>query len=120
MISDQLFVTLSNYPSEHKPLIRHLPNPIREFPCVSGYKYNLNSNFEQLRSTASANIFFRLGNIVRYGGSGWSGERKGGGWFYDLIPQLIGCHINYTYIDSQICKQKTRLVCENDIVKGNI
>ena len=38
-ISSQLFVTLhiytvSIYPSAHKLLRRHLPNPSREFPCI--------------------------------------------------------------------------------------
>jgi hypothetical protein len=26
--------TLSIYPSAHKPLRRHIPNPFREFPCI--------------------------------------------------------------------------------------
>ena len=37
-MSSQLFVslyTLSIYPSAHKQLRRHLPNPFREFPCIT-------------------------------------------------------------------------------------
>ena len=36
-MSSQLFVIpnkLSIYPSAHKQLRRHLPNPLREFPCI--------------------------------------------------------------------------------------
>ena len=36
-MSSQLSVTLytqSIYPSAHKQLRRHLPNPFREFPCI--------------------------------------------------------------------------------------
>ena len=51
--------TVSIYPSAHKLLRRHLPNPFREFPCIKKEAWTLNIIFNgKLTEKSTAQKFF--------------------------------------------------------------